>query len=104
MKNVKIVKLSSGMTVVCDINPNVESVFCGVWAAIGSRNETPEINGISHFLEHMAFKGTTTKSYTDIAEKIEDIGGDINAYTSKDHTFFYTKTLASVYTKEEFFV
>ena len=93
MNDVRITKLANGMTVACDINPNVESVFCGVWASVGSRNETPDINGISHFLEHMAFKGTTTKSYTDIAEKIEDIGGDINAYTSKDHTFFYTKTL-----------
>ncbi len=93
MKDVKITKLENGLTVVSDFNPSVETVFCGVWASVGSRNETKEINGISHFLEHMAFKGTTTKSYKDIAETIEDIGGDINAYTSKDHTFFYTKTL-----------
>ena len=93
MKNVKITKLENGLTVVSDFNPSIETVFCGVWASVGSRNETKELNGISHFLEHMAFKGTTTKSYKDIAETIEDIGGDINAYTSKDHTFFYTKTL-----------
>ena len=93
MKDVKITKLENGLTVVSDFNPSVETVFCGVWASVGSRNESKEINGISHFLEHMAFKGTTTKSYKDIAETIEDIGGDINAYTSKDHTFFYTKTL-----------
>ena len=93
MKNIKITKLENGLTVVSDFNPSIESVFCGVWASVGSRNETKELNGISHFLEHMAFKGTTTKTYKDIAETIEDIGGDINAYTSKDHTFFYTKTL-----------
>ncbi|MCR5506897.1 MAG: insulinase family protein [bacterium] len=93
MKNVRITKLENGFTVVSDFNPSIETVFCGVWASVGSRNETKEINGISHFLEHMAFKGTTTKTYKDIAEIIEDIGGDINAYTSKDHTFFYTKTL-----------
>ncbi len=93
MKDVKITKLDNGLTIITDFNPSIETVFCGVWASVGSRNETKEINGISHFLEHMAFKGTTTKSYKDIAETIEDIGGDINAYTSKDHTFFYTKTL-----------
>ena len=93
MKNVKITRLENGLTVATDFNPSIETVFCGVWAGVGSRNESKELNGISHFLEHMAFKGTTTKSYKDIAETIEDIGGDINAYTSKDHTFFYTKTL-----------
>ena len=93
MKDVRITKIENGLTVVSDFNPSIETVFCGVWAGVGSRNETKKLNGISHFLEHMAFKGTTTKSYKDIAETIEDIGGDINAYTSKDHTFFYTKTL-----------
>lgn len=93
MKDVKFTKLNNGLTVITDYNPSIESVFCGVWASVGSRCEENDLNGISHFLEHMAFKGTTTKSYTDIAEIIEDIGGDINAYTSKDHTFYYTKTL-----------
>ncbi len=93
MKDVKFTKLDNGLTVITDFNPSIETVFSGVWVSVGSRNETEDINGISHFLEHMAFKGTTTKSYKDIAEKIEDIGGDINAYTSKDHTFYYTKTL-----------
>ncbi len=93
MKQVNITKLKNGMKIITDYNPWIESVVCGVWVNIGSRSETKEINGVSHFLEHMAFKGTKTKSYTDIAETIEDIGGDINAYTSKDHTFYYTKTL-----------
>lgn len=93
MKDVRFTKLDNGLTVITDFNPSIETVFSGVWVSVGSRNETEDINGISHFLEHMAFKGTTTKSYKDIAEKIEDIGGDINAYTSKDHTFYYTKTL-----------
>lgn len=93
MKDVKFTKLPNGLTIITDFNPSIETVFTGVWVSVGSRNENENINGISHFLEHMAFKGTTSKSYKDIAEIIEDIGGDINAYTSKDHTFYYTKTL-----------
>ncbi len=93
MKDVKITTLANGFRIVSDYNPYVESVFCGVCVATGSRYENIDVNGISHFLEHMLFKGTETKSYTDIAEIIEDIGGDINAYTSKDHTFYHTKTL-----------
>ncbi len=93
MNDVKFTKLQNGMTVITDFNPSIESVTCCVWVNVGSRCETPEINGVSHFLEHMAFKGTETKTYTNIAETIEDIGGDMNAYTSKDHTLYYTKTL-----------
>ena len=93
MDNVKIEKLSNGLTIITDYVPTVETVLVGLMAGVGSLNETEELNGISHFLEHMAFKGTTTRSYKDIAEMIEDIGGDINAYTSKDHTFYYTKVL-----------
>lgn len=93
MDNLQISHLDNGLTVVSDFIPYIETVMVGVMASVGSINESLEINGISHFLEHMAFKGTTSRSYTDIAEIIEDIGGDINAYTSKDHTFFYTKLL-----------
>lgn len=93
MDNVRIEKLANGLTIITDTVPTIETAFVGVWSSVGSFNESKELNGISHFLEHMAFKGTKTKSYKDIAEIIEDIGGDINAYTSKDHTFYYTKTL-----------
>ncbi|MBD5398617.1 insulinase family protein [bacterium] len=93
MDNVKVEKLSNGLTVITDFVPTVESVLVGLMSAVGSINENENINGISHFLEHMAFKGTATRTYTKIAEMIEDIGGDINAYTSKDHTFYYTKVL-----------
>lgn len=93
MNNVKIEKLQNGLTVITDYVPTVETVLVGLMASVGSVNESEELNGVSHFLEHMAFKGTVSRSYTDIAEMIEDIGGDINAYTSKDHTFYYTKVL-----------
>lgn len=93
MNDVKVEKLANGLTVITDYVPTVESVLVGLMSAVGSVNETESINGISHFLEHMAFKGTKTRTYTQIAEMIEDIGGDINAYTSKDHTFYYTKVL-----------
>lgn len=93
MNDVRVEKLANGLTVITDYVPTVESVLVGLMSAVGSVNETANINGISHFLEHMAFKGTKTRTYTQIAEMIEDIGGDINAYTSKDHTFYYTKVL-----------
>jgi predicted Zn-dependent peptidase len=71
----------------------VETVSIGVFVGVGSRNETKEINGISHFLEHLAFKGTTTRSARQIAEQFEGIGGRINAYTSKEKTVYYAKVL-----------
>ena len=93
MEQVSVKILKNNIKLITNYNPYVESVVCGVWASTGSRNEQQNLNGISHFLEHMAFKGTTTKTYTDIAEKIEDIGGDFNAFTSRENTFYYTKTL-----------
>ena len=73
--------------------PTVRSVTIGIWVLTGSRNETPEINGISHFLEHMFFKGTSKRSAQDIAEAFDSIGGQINAFTSKEYTCFYAKVL-----------
>lgn len=65
----------------------------GVWIGTGSRHETPEINGISHFLEHMFFKGTKTRTARDIAESFDRIGGQVNAFTSKEYTCYYAKVL-----------
>ncbi len=72
---------------------DVETVSVGVFVNTGSRNEIPAINGISHFLEHMAFKGTAKRSAKQIAEEFEGIGGRINAYTSKEKTVYYAKVL-----------
>jgi predicted Zn-dependent peptidase len=66
--------------------PGVRSVTMGVWVAAGSRDERPEIAGASHFLEHLLFKGTPSRSARDIAETFEAVGGDLNAFTAKENT------------------
>ena len=73
--------------------PGFKSASIGVWVGVGGRNERPEQNGIAHFLEHMAFKGTNTRSAVQIAESIEDVGGYINAYTSRETTAYYVRVL-----------
>jgi len=89
----KIRSLKNGIRVLIDSNPRCESVSLGVWVAVGARYETPDINGISHVLEHMAFKGTKTRTAFDISREIEDVGGIVNAYTGKDMTAYYVKVL-----------
>lgn len=89
----KIITLDNGLRLAADEMKEVETVSIGVFVNTGSRNETSEINGISHFLEHMAFKGTKTRSAKQIAEEFEGIGGRINAYTSKEKTVYYVKVL-----------
>src|SRR5690606_28174369 len=86
--------LDNGLTVATDAMPQVETVSLGVWAGVGARNETLEVNGVAHLLEHMAFKGTRRRSARDIAEEIEAVGGHLNAYTSREQTAFYAKVLA----------
>jgi predicted Zn-dependent peptidase len=73
--------------------PRVETVSVGAYVSVGTRHETPEDNGVSHFLEHMAFKGTKRRSALRIAEEIEDVGGYINAYTSREMTAYYARVL-----------
>ncbi len=73
--------------------PTVRSVTIGLWVLAGSRNETKENNGISHFIEHMFFKGTKKRSAKDIAEAFDSIGGQVNAFTSKEYTCYYAKVL-----------
>lgn len=87
--------LRNGVRVVCEPMESVRSVAVGVWAGAGSRNEIAESCGISHFIEHMLFKGTRRRTARQIAEAIEFVGGHINAFTAKDCTCFYTKTLDS---------
>ncbi len=93
MTNQEIVTLKNGLRVAADQMKEVETVSIGVFVGTGSRNEIPKINGISHFLEHMAFKGTKTRNARQIAEEFENIGGRINAYTSKERTVYYVKVL-----------
>ncbi|MDC3416352.1 M16 family metallopeptidase [Aquibacillus salsiterrae] len=83
----------NGLRIVLEEIPAVRSVTIGIWILTGSRNESKEINGISHFLEHMFFKGTKTRSAKDIAEAFDAIGGQVNAFTSKEYTCFYAKVL-----------
>ncbi|MFD0049358.1 M16 family metallopeptidase [Actinomycetes bacterium NPDC127524] len=83
----------NGVRVVLENIPTVRSVAIGIWIKTGSRNETPELNGISHFLEHMTFKGTTKRTAREIAESFDSIGGQVNAFTSKEYTCYYAKVL-----------
>src|SRR5580765_82504 len=90
---VEISKLSNGLTVVSDPMPGLESAAVGIWVNTGSRNESQNQMGVSHMLEHMAFKGTTTRSARAIAEEIENVGGYLNAYTSREQTAFHARVL-----------
>ncbi len=85
--------LENGIPVVMESFKNVRSVAVGIWVKVGSRYETPAMNGISHFLEHMFFKGTKKRSPKDIAVEIDSMGGDLNAFTSRENTAFYIKVL-----------
>ncbi len=89
----QIITLKNGLRVAVDEMKEVETASIAVFVHTGSRNETVENNGISHFLEHMAFKGTKTRSARQIAEQFEEIGGKINAYTSREKTVYYVKVL-----------
>lgn len=85
--------LPNGLRVVTDTMATVETVSLGAWVDVGTRHEPEELNGISHLLEHMAFKGTERRSPQDIAEEIENVGGHLNAYTSREQTAYYAKVL-----------
>lgn len=89
----KLIKLDNGLRIVLEHIPYVSSVSVGVFVQTGSRNENKHNNGISHFIEHMLFKGTNKRAGKEIAETIENVGGQINAFTSKEMTCFYTKSL-----------
>ncbi|CAH0254949.1 M16 family metallopeptidase [Peribacillus sp. NPDC101481] len=83
----------NGVRIVLENIPTVRSAAIGVWIKTGSRNETPELNGVSHFLEHMFFKGTATRNAREIAESFDSIGGQVNAFTSKEYTCYYAKVM-----------
>ena len=91
--SIEVSKLRNGITVVSHNMPHLESIALGLWVGAGARSETPSEHGISHLLEHMAFKGTHLRSARDIAETIEAVGGEMNAETSVDHTTYYVRLL-----------
>ena len=91
---VELHRLANGVRVVTEHMPHLQSATLGVWVTAGGRHERAEQNGIAHFLEHMAFKGTARRSALEIAEAIEDVGGYINAYTSREMTAYYARVLA----------
>ncbi len=91
--NVQLHTLSNGFRVATELMPGLKSTSIGIWVLAGGRHERIEQNGIAHFLEHMAFKGTATRSALEIAEAIEDVGGYINAYTSREMTAYYARVL-----------
>ncbi|MFT9498290.1 M16 family metallopeptidase [Anaerosolibacter sp.] len=88
-------KLSNGVRVIVEHIPHVKSVSLGFWIGVGSIHENSKNNGISHFIEHMLFKGTTNRTAKQIAESIDSIGGQLNAFTSKECTCYYAKVLDS---------
>ncbi len=91
--SVEITRLSNGLHVITHAMPSLETVALGIWVKAGARDERPEENGIAHFLEHMAFKGTARRSAQDIAEEIESAGGEINAATGMETTTYYARVL-----------
>src|SRR6476469_6790856 len=85
--------LPNGLRIVTEAMPGVRSLSLGVWVPVGSRDEMPSLAGTSHFLEHLLFKGTTSRSALDIAATMDAVGGEFNAFTEKEHTCFYATVL-----------
>jgi len=85
--------LPGGLRVITEAMPGVRSAALGVWVGVGSRDETPALAGTSHFLEHLLFKGTKTRSALDISEALEAVGGEMNAFTTKEYTCFHARVL-----------
>ncbi|MBI5088424.1 MAG: insulinase family protein [Actinobacteria bacterium] len=91
MSDLRVTQLDSGLTVATEHVPGTRSVAAGVWVGIGARDEPVEISGASHFLEHLLFKGTPTRSALEISRTIDRHGGDINAFTTKEYTAYYCR-------------
>ncbi|MFC3123880.1 M16 family metallopeptidase [Pseudoroseomonas globiformis] len=90
---VRLTRLANGLTIVSETMPRVETVSIGAYVHAGTRDEAAEENGASHFLEHMAFKGTARRDAAAIAREIENVGGHLNAYTARENTAYYAKVL-----------
>jgi len=85
--------LPGGLRVVTETLPSVRSATFGIWANVGSRDETPALNGATHYLEHLLFKGTAKRSALDISSAIDAVGGEMNAFTAKEYTCYYARVL-----------
>src|SRR5438477_11099994 len=85
--------LDNGLRLLSEEVPGMPSVTVGIWVENGSRDEEPQENGVSHFLEHLFFKGTERRTAADIAEEIDAVGGVLNAFTGKEYTCYYGKVL-----------
>ncbi|MBV9743553.1 MAG: insulinase family protein [Acidobacteriia bacterium] len=93
VRDIEFTTLPNGVRVISEAMPHVRSVSVGIWIGTGSRREIPEQNGLSHFIEHMLFKGTTHRSAEDIARSVDSIGGNLDAFTAKELVCFNTKVL-----------
>src|SRR3954451_18457441 len=93
LRDIEMTTLANGVRVITEAMPHVRSVSVGIWVGSGSRRETPEQNGISHFIEHMLFKGTERRSAEDIARSVDSIGGNLDAFTAKELVCYNTKVL-----------
>ena len=96
---IRTTKLECGVTLVTEKIPEMQAASIGIWVGAGSAYENPEIAGISHFIEHMFFKGTKTRTYKQIAEQMDNLGAQYNACTSKEYTCFYAKAISSSFSK-----
>jgi predicted Zn-dependent peptidase len=92
-RDIEMTTLPNRVRIITETMPHVRSVSVGIWIGVGSRRETAEQNGISHFIEHMLFKGTTSRSAEDIARSVDSIGGNLDAFTAKELVCFNTKVL-----------
>lgn len=90
---VSVYTCQNGVRIVSEVIPHMRSISVGIWVGAGSRFEAPEENGITHFIEHMLFKGTKTRTARQIAEEFDRIGGEVNAFTTKENTCYYAKVL-----------
>jgi predicted Zn-dependent peptidase len=89
--HIRDTRLANGLRLVSERMPHARSVSLGVWVGVGGRDEPAELAGASHFLEHLLFKGTSTRSAREIAEAVDAVGGEMNAFTSREHTAYYTR-------------
>src|SRR5437763_8135893 len=92
-RNIKREVLPNGLTILTEEMQHIRSVSIGIWVRTGSRHEDPEVNGISHFVEHMVFKGTGTRTAEQIAKTVDSIGGNLDAFTAKETICFNMKVL-----------
>ena len=85
--------LPSGLRIITEAVPGARSATVGVWVGVGSRHESDELHGCSHFLEHLLFKGTHERSAMDISAQLDSVGGELNAFTAKEYTCFHARVL-----------